>query len=150
MPLAFTADENVNKTLVKLLRVSGYSVTHITEVSPGSPDKAVLHHSSSQNAILITTDKHFGELVFRQRRTTSGVLLVRLHALSPTARAHRVGFCRPNSCCRIDGCARGVTHAPNTQKGMSSPCPSKIDSRFPSTAEMFCLSLSSCHTASET
>lgn len=90
MPLAFTADENVNKTLVNLVRVSGYSVTHITEVSPGSPDKAVLHHSSSQNAILITTDKHFGELVFRQRRTTSGVLLVRLHALSPTARAHRV------------------------------------------------------------
>ncbi len=41
-------------------------------------------------APLITNDKDFGELIFRQRLTTAGVILVRLAGLSNRAKAETV------------------------------------------------------------
>jgi hypothetical protein len=38
----------------------------------------------------VTADKDFGELMFRQRRLTLGVVLVRLAGLSPTSKAETV------------------------------------------------------------
>ena len=70
--------------------IHGHSVSYIAEDTPGSPDKEVLQLSSRRDKILITSDKHFGELVFRRRKSVSGVLLVRLHEHTPAARASRV------------------------------------------------------------
>jgi predicted nuclease of predicted toxin-antitoxin system len=50
-------------------------------------DDAVLDSANDAHAILLTADKDFGELVFRQRRVTHGVILLRLAGLSPDARA---------------------------------------------------------------
>jgi predicted nuclease of predicted toxin-antitoxin system len=38
--------------------------------------------ANDSDAILITTDKDFGELVFRQKRVHNGVILVRLYGQS--------------------------------------------------------------------
>ena len=43
-----------------------------------------------QQAVVITEDKDFGELVFRQRRMNAGVVLYRLAGLSPPERLERV------------------------------------------------------------
>ena len=40
--------------------------------------------------MLITADKDFGELVFRQRLASTGVLLIRLGGLSPATKAEVV------------------------------------------------------------
>jgi hypothetical protein len=37
--------------------------------------------------VLITADTDFGELIFRQRRTSMGVLLIRLWGLGPDTKA---------------------------------------------------------------
>ena len=47
----------------------------------------MLEDASRRSAILITSDKDFGELVFRQGRVSEGVVLVRLEGLSPEAKA---------------------------------------------------------------
>ena len=47
-------------------------------MDPGIDDERVLRLADSQGALLLTSDKDFGELVFRQRLLHSGVILFRL------------------------------------------------------------------------
>jgi len=56
-------------------------------MSPGVSDTDVLDVANRENAILLTFDKDFGDLVFRQRRVSRGVILIRLHGLSPDQKA---------------------------------------------------------------
>jgi len=50
----------------------------------------VLSIASESGALLVTADKDFGELVFRQQLIHSGVLLIRLAGLSPDAKPNVV------------------------------------------------------------
>jgi predicted nuclease of predicted toxin-antitoxin system len=50
----------------------------------------VLDLANSEAAILLTSDRDFGELVFRQGRLHSGVILIRLSGLSSEAKANVV------------------------------------------------------------
>jgi predicted nuclease of predicted toxin-antitoxin system len=77
------ADENVDAAIVSALRVAGHSVTYVRELNPGIDDEQVLRLAESQGALLLTSDKDFGELVFRQRLIHSGVILFRLAGLPP-------------------------------------------------------------------
>ena len=51
------------------------------------PDDEVLNLANNQRAILLTSDKDFGELFFRLRRIATSVVLIRLFDLSPNDRA---------------------------------------------------------------
>jgi predicted nuclease of predicted toxin-antitoxin system len=84
------ADESIDRQIVERLRASGHEVLFIAEMEPGIDDEAVLARSREQDAILLTADKDFGELVFRQRLLHSGILLVRFAGLDPDAKAHLV------------------------------------------------------------
>ena len=55
-------------------------------MAPGIVDEVVLTQSRSSASVLITADKDFGELVFRRRQATTGVLLVRLSGLAPATK----------------------------------------------------------------
>src|SRR6202021_1225355 len=79
--LKIVADESVDRQIVDRLRMDGHDVMSIAELDPGIDDETVLGHSLRTNAILMTADKDFGELVFRQRLVHSGVLLIRLAGL---------------------------------------------------------------------
>jgi len=50
-------------------------------------DEVVLMESRISASVLITADKDFGELVFRLRQASTGVMLVRLWGLSPAMKA---------------------------------------------------------------
>ena len=63
-----------------VLRTHGHVVVYIAELEPGIDDSDVFMRSLEAEAVLITADKDFGEIVFRQRRLTAGVLLLRLAA----------------------------------------------------------------------
>lgn len=69
------------------LRQDGYAVSYVAELGQGISDDTVLELANQQGALLLTADLDFGDIVFRQRRFTSGVLLVRLPDLSPDQRA---------------------------------------------------------------
>jgi len=76
------ADENINQLIVDRLRNDGHRVWYVVEMEPGISDDEVLDLANQQNALLLTGDKDFGELVFRLGRVTSGVILIRLIGLS--------------------------------------------------------------------
>lgn len=81
------ADESVDQQVVERLRLEGHDVLYIAEMEPGITDDAVLGKAKEKDALLVTADKDFGELVFRQRLVNSGVVLLRLAGLSPETRA---------------------------------------------------------------
>ena len=81
------ADENVDAHIVRMLRESGHDVWYVAEASSGVSDHEILSRSADEHALLVTADKDFGDLVFRQNKATAGVLLLRLAGLSPEKKA---------------------------------------------------------------
>jgi predicted nuclease of predicted toxin-antitoxin system len=73
----FVADESVEGPTVAALRAANFSVLFVAETSPGIEDMEVLDLARREQALLLTADKDFGELVFRNRQPHSGVLLIR-------------------------------------------------------------------------
>jgi predicted nuclease of predicted toxin-antitoxin system len=86
----FLADEGVDFPVVQKLRGDGHEVLYVAEMAPGVSDETVLATANEKNALLLTTDKDFGELVYRLRRISAGVLLMRLAGLSPASKAEVV------------------------------------------------------------
>lgn len=72
------ADESVDFRIVKQLRLSGFEVYAVCEKRASISDDEVLKISNTTNALLITEDKDFGELVFRFKLPHKGVLLIRI------------------------------------------------------------------------
>ena len=89
------ADEGVDQAVVERLRDDGHDVLYVAELSPSITDEEVLQHANDRGALLVTPDKDFGELVFRQGRIHPGVVLIRLAGLSNAAKARIVAeVCR--------------------------------------------------------
>lgn len=85
--MKFVADECVDVQIIEHLIKIGYEVLFVPEIESGISDKKVLDIANRESAILITSDKDFGELVFRQKKITSGVILMRLAGLQPDVKA---------------------------------------------------------------
>ena len=62
----------------------------VAEMEPGIDDQAVLARANADGALLITEDKDFGELVFRQRLVHAGVILVRMAGQSVASKADSI------------------------------------------------------------
>jgi len=88
--LKLLADEGVDRLVVVRLRDDGHDVTYVAEEDPGISDDIVLGLSGETKALLITADKDFGELVFRQGQAYRGVVLLRLGGLSNQRKAELV------------------------------------------------------------
>jgi predicted nuclease of predicted toxin-antitoxin system len=85
------ADEGVERQIVERLRQDGHTVLYIAEMEPSIPDDIVLDRANEISALLLAADKDFGELVFRERRLSSGgVVLIRLAGLSVERKAEIV------------------------------------------------------------
>ena len=80
-------DESIDKRIVEKLRQDGHDVIYVTEMEPSIGDDDVLHRANKSDSLLITADKDFGELIFRQGLAHAGVVLVRLAGLSHEAKA---------------------------------------------------------------
>ena len=85
--MRFVADESVDRQIVERLRQDGHHLLSVAEMEPGISDDVVLARSNEETALLLTADKDFGELVYRQRRVSLGVILVRLAGLTPEKKA---------------------------------------------------------------
>ena len=81
------ADENIEKEIVLHLRKKGFTVIHIQESHPGLSDEKVLDLAFEKHYFLLTEDKDFGELVYREKKRSRGVLLLRLEGLSADEKA---------------------------------------------------------------
>ena len=83
----FVADEDVDGPIVEHLRQAGHRIWYVAEMASGATDDVVLAIAREQEALLLTADKGFGEMVFRQQLLTIGVVLVRLEGLTPVRKA---------------------------------------------------------------
>ncbi len=80
----FLADENFPAAAIEALRGKGYDTASVRTDAPGSSDENVLARSVSEERILLTFDKDFGELVFhRGAEASRGVVLFRTPLTSP-------------------------------------------------------------------
>ena len=84
--MTFVADEGVDSAIVTKLREE-HDVLYVADMSPGISDDEVLDQANDKQALLITEDKDFGELVFRLGRIHRGVVLLRLNGLSSGLKA---------------------------------------------------------------
>lgn len=84
------ADENIDDGIVEQLRDAGHEIWYVTEMTPGIGDDEVLAQANRHGALLLTGDKDFGELVYRQQRINAGVLFIRLAGLTAAAKARMV------------------------------------------------------------
>lgn len=73
----FLIDENVEFSIVKLLRDKRFDIISIAEDFKSSEDTKILQVAYSQNRIIITNDKDFGYLIFNEKLASNGVILFR-------------------------------------------------------------------------
>ena len=85
--MKFVADESVDYQIVSRLREDGHEVVYIAETQSGASDDSVLTQANLQKAVLLTSDKDFGDLVFRQHLISSGIVLLRIAGLSQERKA---------------------------------------------------------------
>jgi predicted nuclease of predicted toxin-antitoxin system len=76
--LKFLADECCDTGIVSSLRKDGHDVTYVLERKPGVSDDEVLVEAYNEERILLTEDKDFGELVYRLKKPSSGIVLIRI------------------------------------------------------------------------
>jgi predicted nuclease of predicted toxin-antitoxin system len=74
--MRFSIDACVPEQLAVALRALGADVTSAAG-RPAMPDDEVLSGSVARNRVLITSDKDFGDLVFRDGKSALGVVLIR-------------------------------------------------------------------------
>jgi predicted nuclease of predicted toxin-antitoxin system len=86
----FLADENLPSPLVAWIRDTGHDVLYAAESQPGAEDMEWLSLAEGAGRVIMTSDKDFGELVFRERLSTHGVVLLRLDGLTITERIARL------------------------------------------------------------
>jgi predicted nuclease of predicted toxin-antitoxin system len=88
--LKLLANENFPGDAIEALRTRGHDVAWVRTEAPGISDGDVLALATRDQRILITFDKDFGELAFRQKlNATSGVVLFRI---APTSASHIAAF----------------------------------------------------------
>ncbi len=76
--MKFLADVNIEKSIVDELRILGYDIKWIAEDNPYLDDLSIFIIAQHENRILLTNDKDFGEIVFRQKLIPSGIILFRI------------------------------------------------------------------------
>lgn len=76
--MKFLVDESSGQSIVSCLKALGYDVASVQEESPGIEDREVCEWANRDQRIIVTNDKGFGELVFRERIPNRGIILLRL------------------------------------------------------------------------
>lgn len=76
--IKFLLDESVEFRIATDLRNRDFDVVTIAEEFPSVPDQQVLHIAYRQKRILITNDKGFGKLIFKENQKSYGVIFIRM------------------------------------------------------------------------
>jgi len=76
--MRFLVDECTGPAVARWLQGQQHDVFSVYEQARGMDDDAIIHKAFAEDWILITSDKDFGEKVFRERRPHKGIVLLRL------------------------------------------------------------------------
>ncbi len=84
------ADECCDRALVSALRQAGHDVEFALESAKGWSDSQILNRAYNEDRILVTEDKDFGELVYRLRKPSAGIILLRIPVEQRSQKAERL------------------------------------------------------------
>lgn len=70
-------DANISKRVVVRLREQGHDVLFISEHNPSASDASILALARNERRVIVTYDKDFGTLVFRDSEAHVGVIFLR-------------------------------------------------------------------------
>ncbi|MBO9638489.1 MAG: DUF5615 family PIN-like protein [Siphonobacter aquaeclarae] len=76
--MILVVDEGVEARIVASLREEGFDVLYVAEFHRSISDRDVLGIAVERQGIILTKDKDFGELVFRDHFFHAGIVLIRL------------------------------------------------------------------------
>ena len=76
--LKFLADVNIEQIVIETIKQMGYKIKVVSEINLHMEDKEILELAQKEGLILLTNDKDFGELVFRQKCLNNGIILFRV------------------------------------------------------------------------
>ena len=76
--MRFLVDECTGPRVSSWLAQQGYEVHCIYGEARGASDDEILKKAYTENWILVTNDKDFGELIYRTRRLHHGIIFLRL------------------------------------------------------------------------
>ncbi len=76
--IKFFADVNIERLIIDGLLTQGYDVKSFLNFDKHADDSEIIRIAEKESRILLTNDKDFGELIYRQRLVSYGVILFRL------------------------------------------------------------------------
>lgn len=76
--MKFIVDENLGPSISNWLKSKGFDTFCVLQEATSIDDTTVLSIANQENRIIVTNDKDFGELVFKNRLSCKGVILLRL------------------------------------------------------------------------
>jgi predicted nuclease of predicted toxin-antitoxin system len=76
--MRFLVDECTGPAVARWLRQQSHDVFSVYEEARGMTDDEILDKAYTENWILITNDKDFGEKIYRDSRRHHGVIFLRL------------------------------------------------------------------------
>ncbi|MFB2837341.1 DUF5615 family PIN-like protein [Floridanema evergladense] len=76
--MRFLVDENTGVVVARWLRSQNHEVFSVYEQARGINDDEILQKAFDENWILLTSDKDFGEKIYREQRSHRGIILLRL------------------------------------------------------------------------
>jgi predicted nuclease of predicted toxin-antitoxin system len=76
--MRFLIDECAGPAVAQALRSQGHEVFSVYDGARGISDDDILQKAFSEDWILISTDKDFGEKIYREKKPHKGIVLLRL------------------------------------------------------------------------
>jgi len=76
--LKFLVDVGIGKKVEAYLKSQGYDTKTVRDIDSRMEDKEIIQKAVSENRMVVTMDKDFGELVYHSSMKHSGVLLLRM------------------------------------------------------------------------
>jgi predicted nuclease of predicted toxin-antitoxin system len=76
--MKFIVDECTGPMVARWLVAEGYDILSISLDRKGISDKEILEIAVGEERVVITNDKDFGELIFKEKLSHSGVIFLRL------------------------------------------------------------------------
>ena len=76
------ADENIPLVIVEKLRGIGIDVISISQTDHGINDRKIIEIARDNKSIILTFDKDFGELIFKNKLFVEGIILLRFPPVS--------------------------------------------------------------------
>jgi predicted nuclease of predicted toxin-antitoxin system len=76
--MRFLVDESTGPAVAEWLRQQGHETFSVYDEARGMDDDDIIQKAFTENWILMTNDKDFGEKIYREQHPHKGVVLLRL------------------------------------------------------------------------